>query len=362
MATITERGAGQWRVQIRKVGLKPENRTFETEKEAKQWADDVEKGMEQDTHKSYLKSKHTLMRDLIKLYREKKLPAIRGKGTSPALNAIEAHLGDYAVFYCTSQLIREFKESRLRTLSESTVVKDLNTLKRLFDFAKTQDIELPKNPCAKDEVERPQVDDERDRRLEPGEGGLLIAEATDRVALLICFLLETATRLGEALNVHWDEIHGDVMHVKGRQYTVKNVISGQEKKRRKTKNNTRIHGVPLSPTALAVLDDLRTLTPKIKEEDRIFHWWKAADSFDKTWGRLCERAGIEDLRAHDLRHEATSRLFEYDIFETSEIMAITGHKSIASLQRYTHLRKGRIAKKLALVHPQNISVSRARNS
>ncbi|MGI0021189.1 MAG: tyrosine-type recombinase/integrase, partial [Nitrososphaera sp.] len=49
------------------------------------------------------------------------------------------------------------------------------------------------------------------------------------------------------------------------------------------------------------------------------------------------RAGIEELRFHDLRHEATSRLFEKAL-NVMEVASITGHRDLRMLQRYTHLR------------------------
>jgi len=47
---------------------------------------------------------------------------------------------------------------------------------------------------------------------------------------------------------------------------------------------------------------------------------------------LCQAAGIESLRFHDLRHEATSRLFELGL-NPNEVAAITGHKTLVMLKR-----------------------------
>lgn len=44
-----------------------------------------------------------------------------------------------------------------------------------------------------------------------------------------------------------------------------------------------------------------------------------------------------DLHFHDLRHEAVSRLVEAG-FSDQEVSAISGHKSMQMLKRYTHLR------------------------
>jgi len=57
--------------------------------------------------------------------------------------------------------------------------------------------------------------------------------------------------------------------------------------------------------------------------------------------------GIDDLRFHDFRHEATSRFFERTDLDVMEIKAITGHKTLQMLARYTHLRTARLADRLA---------------
>ena len=53
--------------------------------------------------------------------------------------------------------------------------------------------------------------------------------------------------------------------------------------------------------------------------------------------KLCPKVKIEDLHFHDLRHEATSRLFEKGL-NPVEVATITGHKDTRMLMRYTHLR------------------------
>ena len=44
-----------------------------------------------------------------------------------------------------------------------------------------------------------------------------------------------------------------------------------------------------------------------------------------------------DFHFHDLRHEAITRLFERGL-NIAEVSAISGHKELRMLQRYTHLR------------------------
>ncbi|KPX09867.1 hypothetical protein ALO75_200096 [Pseudomonas syringae pv. coryli] len=72
---------------------------------------------------------------------------------------------------------------------------------------------------------------------------------------------------------------------------------------------------------------------------------RSAYAFTKTWGKLKTKLGIPDLRFHDLRHEAVSRLVEGGISD-QEVSGISGHKSMQMLKRYTHLRDEGLVGKL----------------
>jgi integrase len=60
-------------------------------------------------------------------------------------------------------------------------------------------------------------------------------------------------------------------------------------------------------------------------------------AFTKIWGQLKKKLDPPDFRSHDLRHEAVSRLVEGGLSD-QEVSAISGHKSMQMLKRYTHLR------------------------
>lgn len=61
-------------------------------------------------------------------------------------------------------------------------------------------------------------------------------------------------------------------------------------------------------------------------------------SVSSSFTKACAFLGIIDLHFHDLRHEGTSRLFEMG-WNIPHVAAVTGHRSWASLKRYTHLRQ-----------------------
>lgn len=63
-----------------------------------------------------------------------------------------------------------------------------------------------------------------------------------------------------------------------------------------------------------------------------------SDYLSKLYISIFEQAGCVDLKFHDLRHEAVSRLFERTTLTETAIMKISGHKSQRMLLRYSNLR------------------------
>lgn len=350
MATIRKRGELQWQAIVKRRGYPLQSKTWNTRKEAEAWARQIESEMDRGVFVSRAEVERTTLNDLIERYRAEVLPGKRGKHFGPSLKVLDAQLGRYSLAALSPKLVASFRDKRTKAgLSASTVKKEINLLSKLIDIAgKEWGIALPANPCAM--VSRPVEKNERDRRLDPDEEMYLLAACDPHTALLVRFAIETAARLGELLSMTWPDIDRKASTV-----TIRG-IGG-----RGTKNNDAARGMVLSPAAHSVLDELKKLPANI--DGRLFHWWKASDSFNKTWVRTlargreryledCEKAGakpvagfLEDLRFHDLRHEGTSRLFELGVYDIMEIASMTGHKSIASLKRYTHLKARNLAKK-----------------
>lgn len=115
--------------------------------------------------------------------------------------------------------------------------------------------------------------------------------------------------------------------------------------------------VPLSTKAIEVLQSLaRPVTGgkvfDISQDCLIKVFARSCKAGHAKYLEDCAKTGEEpnsgflrDLRFHDLRHEATSRLFEMGL-EMMEVASVSGHKSLAMLKRYTHLRAEDLAKKL----------------
>ena len=76
------------------------------------------------------------------------------------------------------------------------------------------------------------------------------------------------------------------------------------------------------------------------DEERIFPF--EPKTIGAAFTRACRVLEIEDLHFHDLRHEATSRLFETG-YSIVEVQQFTLHDSWGTLSRYTHLRPETVA-------------------
>lgn len=85
--------------------------------------------------------------------------------------------------------------------------------------------------------------------------------------------------------------------------------------------------VSLTPEAVAVLE-------RQPAGELIFPF--NGRSVQAAFARACKMLAIEDLHFHDLRHEAASRLAELG-WTIPQMAAVTGHRTWANLQRYTHL-------------------------
>ncbi len=333
MPTIRKRGDLQWQAIVKRQGIGFASKTFTTKKDAEAWAKLTEAEMLRGAYIKRADAEKTTLQECIDRYKQDELPKLRGVGHASLLAGLDAEFGHLALAAITPAKVASYRDARLRAgKSESTVKKELAKLSVLYKLAGREwGVGGLVNPV--DGVTRPKERNARTRRLEAGELERLLAESPRHLGLLVRFALETAARLGELLGLQWADVS------LSKRVAVLRGVDGQG-----TKNGDDSRAVPLSSAALEVLKELRQLPASI--DGRVFYWWKASDSFNKTWGRVCQRAGVEDLRFHDLRHEATSRLFEKGVFEGVEVAAITGHKTLQMLKRYTHLRAEDLARKL----------------
>ncbi len=122
-----------------------------------------------------------------------------------------------------------------------------------------------------------------------------------------------------------------------------------------TKNGSA-RTVPLTRQATGILRVTLNHPVRPLDTDLIFWGEPGRDGirrpyeFRPAWNRALKKAGIEGLRFHDLRHEAVSRLVETGLGD-QEVAAISGHKSMQMLKRYTNLRAEDLVARLNQYQP-----------
>jgi integrase len=219
--------------------------------------------------------------------------------------------------------VAAYRDWRLETVKPGTVRRELSLLRTAIEVARREwGVDLRNNPV--DGVRRPVARDARDRRVSADEWrrleSALRLTRNREVEPFIRLALETALRRGELLALHWRHID-----LERRVALIPDTKTGQPRT------------IPLSPEAI------RLLASKERKGDRVLNVTPTA--LRHAWERLCARANVEDLRVHDLRHEALSRLSELGL-NTPELATISGHKDVRMLLRYTHVQPTRLASKL----------------
>ena len=331
MASFIKRN-GSWTARIRKTGFPETTQTFASKASALQWSQRVESDPEKFLTEQ-VSADHQLVTlgDLIRKYGDEVTPTKKGRDKEKyRIRILERSLlSGVTVKNLKSHHITRFREDRLKKVSSGTVLKDLGLLSAVINTGRTEwglENVLRINPVSL--ISKPRAPRPRDRRLEEGELEKLLDfnsssnhDAWFRPVVL--FAIETGMRRGEILSLCWQHVHLDKRYVHLPD----------------TKNGDS-RDVPLSPQAMELLREL----PRNIREDQVvlpLHF----EALKSSWRRACCRAGIIDLRFHDLRHEATSRFFEKGL-NVMEVAAITGHKDLRMLQRYTHLRAEDLALKL----------------
>ena len=329
MANIRVLTSGKWQVQFRHRGLRPVAKSFNSKAEAARWARLMESEFDRGVFVDRTEGERITIGELIDRYLVEITPAKKSASREVLrLNGLRRHFGAFSPASLRSTHIAKYRDQRLQSgLAGATVVKELNSLSHLLDVAvKDWGIALPANPAKL--VRRPAVARGRDRRLNPGEEATLFAACNrSRCRMLepvVRFAIETGMRMGEILSLTWQNVDAQ-----RRVATLPDTKSGDARQ------------VPLSTAALSAILPL----PRHIKDGRVFWTWSRSDSLENAYRRAVKWAGIKDLRFHDLRHEAVTRLFELGL-NPMEVASISGHKTLQMLKRYTHLRAEDLALKL----------------
>lgn len=184
----------------------------------------------------------------------------------------------------------------------------------------------------------------RDRRLEPGEEERILLHLADMPAERTFFLLalESAMRMRECYTRDKSQINfsKQTIHLE-------------------TSKNGDNRQVPMTSTIMLVLKEyLTAAASEIKRHDGLlFPFWngdrsvyvldRASSDLSRQFRFIFRRARVRDFHFHDLRHEATCRLYEKTDLSDVLIARITGHRDPKMLKRYASLRGSDLAVRLS---------------
>jgi len=343
MATIRKRGPNQWQASIRRQGHPTQNRTFRIKADAEAWARAIENEMDRGVFLSRAEAESTTFRECIERYVREVSTSKLGYTTEKVrVNTILKYpMVNKFMGQIRSVDIAGYRDVRLgEGKAPSTVVKELALISHMFSVARREwGMESIQNPVLV--VSKPRVNNQRDRRLMADEERRLLAacnpgfpHANPWLQPMILLALETAMRKGELLALQWADV---------------NIGRRVLKSKNKDPKGRDLHRtVPLSSKAISVLENLpRSINgvvfPTTDNAIKLAfirackRACKHVDDYKSGAARACDCIGIENLRFHDLRHEATSRMFEKGL-NPMQVASITGHKTLQMLKRYTHLR------------------------
>lgn len=375
MATKRLRSSGNWEYVVKRKTLldSPLYLSFETEAEGDQYVKKLEALLDQGIVPAEFKKSKEEFATIG--------AAIRGflaaqhvtASDRACLGVLFDRIGDKRLSAVDYQWAESWVTDLKRTLhlSPTTIRHHVGALARCFDWAGRRGVAaLVSNPlrqmprkystytsgdaaAARALGGSAKTDTERDRRLLTHEEERIraildgeIPEGRQRsfdlqwqgaLECLFELALESAMRMREIYTVSLDQVD-----IPNKTFFLE-----------KTKNGDK-RQVPLTSVALKAL---RRYMKQVKKRERkmegflfdggrLFPWWDGKqESLNATtsalslqFSRIFEAAGCADLRFHDLRHEATSRLFEKTKLSDVQISRITGHKEPRVLRRYANLR------------------------
>lgn len=188
-------------------------------------------------------------------------------------------------------------------------------------------------------IRKPAGSRARSRRLESGEYDLILdrlnASENKYAACAFNLAIETSLRQGMLFKLQWGWID----------------LSARMRRLPASATEIENKGVPaVLPLSKHAVKALHAICPRDETGEIVLT--NSGLVLDTTvnavvciWKRVLAKLQIKDLRWHDLRHEAASRLFDKGL-HPMEVVSITRHKSMQMLKRYTHLKPESLLEKI----------------
>lgn len=350
MASSTKRfnkdtGREFWQVRIRRKGYPPISKNFDTKREADDFGILMESKLLRNEAINPQEASKWTIPQVIEWYRQNPNPhrKLETRKHLDRLKFLEKEFEHFTVVTLTPKILSKWIQKRLEINKPATVYHYYVALKNALEY---HSVQHDYSQAIFSVVKCPTKSGERNRRFSAEETKALFKGVKAKsktkqkeMMLTVLFAIQTACRVGEMLKLNWSEVNLDERYL---DFLAENT---------KTKVGRRI---PLTTVAVKILKWFKKqYNPEGLTEARVFPCWNINEHhLSRQFQISCEREGIEDIRWHDLRHEGTSRLFEWvnprngHTLTDMEIASITGHKSMNMLRRYAHLRPSSIIPKL----------------
>jgi integrase len=324
MASIRSR-SNKWQARIIRNGHPTIAKTFLTRQDAEKWARSLEIEIDRGTYINKSYAEKTQFKEILQKYLNDVAPQMRSADSQAIrVRKLMKHpIAEVNMAQLSPKHIADYRDERLKVNKPNTVIRELAILSSIINHARREWALNISNPVTM--IKKPSSTQGRDRILNDEEFGRLFIEL-EKISPwykpLVEFALETAMRRGELMSLVWANVNFE-----------KSVAFLPI-----TKNGDSRY-VPLSSKAIRIIKSLpRSI------DGRVFPLNKGTVSI--LFLRAVRRAKVEDFHFHDLRHTAITRLAS--IFSNPmEIAAISGHKSLSMLKRYTHFKAEDLVKKLA---------------
>lgn len=327
MASIRFR-SNKWQARVSRKGEQSLVKTFQSKEDAERWARSIEVEWDRGTYANTHQAQKTTFGELIERYLREVTPTMRGaKADTIRLTAIlRKPIAKVNTVALNSARIAKYRDERLQEVSAGTVIRELAYFSSVINHARREWGVNITNPVLL--VRKPPSPQGRSRILTPDEEVRLLhaceAKANRNIYTrpFVILALETAMRRGEILGLRWEHL----------DFVKRTAFLPLTK-------NGESRTVPLSNRAIATLQALpRSIDGRVLPVNFA--------ALETNFKRARQRANLADLRIHDLRHTAATRLAD-KLPNILELSAVTGHKSLAMLKRYYHPNAEQLALKIA---------------
>ncbi len=326
MATFRFR-SNRWQARVRRKGYPDETKSFATRQDAEKWARALETEIDRGLFVDISEAQRTTFGDLIARYLVEVTSSMKGAPADTIrLKAImRKPIAQWSMANLSAARIAAYRDERLKEVSGGTVIRELAYISAIVNHARREwGINVP-NPVQM--VRKPQSPQARSKVLTEEEVSKLLQalEPTGRqnnwTKPAVQLALATAMRRGELLALRWEYID-----LEARTAFLPDTKNGESRT------------VPLSTTAVQVLAVLPRHISGMVIPVKYF-------TLDAAFKRACKRAGLDDVRFHDLRRTAITRMAE-KLPNVIELAAVSGHKSLMVLKRYYQPKAEALALKL----------------